>query len=792
MMLASRAGTRRAAAAFPLAAFLLAAGCARAPAPPPTSPGVPAPAAADTTPPPAIPGYEAMADTLAALDTRGLAGRRIALDPGHGGFFRGALGVNGLTESEVNLGVARRLRDLLVARGASVFLTRDTNRDFLGPPDSTLRADLAERVRLANEWAPDVFVSVHHNADAGGRHDVNETQTYYKLGDSGPSLDLAQDVHRGLVRNVGIRPHKVVPGNYFVLRNSDAPAILTETSYITHPKVEERLRLPEKQQLEAEALLVGLARYFARPVPVIAAFAAADPAAPGEDSVFTAGEPALEARIAGAFDHAELLVDGVPVPAERAGDRVRWQPQEPWAPGSHEAVLRVRLAGVGSARERTVRFAKACVPARVSASAWPETPRPGGWMAVRVEVRDERGRLCPDSLPVKVRALTRAAGTIAPRETLVTARDGVAWAYLRLASALDPRAARVRVRAALEGARSDTLTVAVRHGRDGAPWTGFVRDGAGLALREAAGTREPSRMVRWLTRDGFAVLARDSSGAPVAPQLGGWRALAGRDRTPAFTAIAGGVLHGRRITLDPEGGGEESAGMGPSGTRAANLNLEVARILAGFLARAGALVHMTREGDFAVTEVERVRGSESFAAERYLRIGHRQRRLGYYVSSAAGRQWAQRAAATFAALGLPPPVWGEDAQYPLQQTSCPALYASAARVDSAGNEQALLAPGALRAEAYALFLALAREWAPPGASWPVDSLEVRAPSGEPRAGAIVTLGGTLTLETDRAGRARFARTEPGPLEVAFDGAGARSRVVLLDSTRGAVLNGSGN
>lgn len=790
MMLASRAGTRRAAAAFLLAASLLVAGCARVPAPAPAPPGVPG--AADTTRPPAVPGYEAMADTLAVLDTRGLAGRRVALDPGHGGFFRGALGVGGLTESEVNLGVARRLRDLLVERGASVLLTRETDRDFLGPPDSTLRTDLAERVRLANEWAPDVFVSIHHNADAGGRHDVNETQTYYKLGDSGPSLDLAQDVHRGLVRNVGIRPHKVVPGNYFVLRNSEAPAILTETSYITHPKVEERLRQPEKQQLEAEALLVGLARYFARPIPVIEAFAAVDPAVPGEDSVFTAGEPALEARVAGAFDHAELMVDGAPVPAERAGDRVRWRPAEPWAPGPHEAVLRVRLAGVGSARERTVRFVKACVPSRVVASAWPEAPRPGGWMAVRVEVRDERGRLCPDSLPVRVRALTRAAGTIAPRETLITARDGVAWAYLRLASALDPRATRLRIRAALEGARADTLTVAARRGRDGASWTGFVREGAGATLREAAGTREPARTVRWLTRDGFAVLPRDSSGAPVMPQLGGYRAVAGTDRMPSLVAIAAGVLQGRRITLDPEGGGEEAAGVGPSGTRAANLNLEVARILAGFLERAGAFVHMTRDGDFAVTEVERVRGSESFGAERYLRIGHRQRRLGYYFSSAAGRQWAQRAAATFAGLGLRPPVWGEDAQYPLQQTSCPALYASPARVDSAGDEQALLAPGALRAEAYALFLALAREWAPAGASWPVDSLEVRTSSGEPRPGAIVTLGGTLTLETDRAGRVRFARTEPGPLEAASSDAGTRMRVVLLDSTRGAVLNGRGN
>src|SRR5262249_54181987 len=149
------------------------------------------------------PGYDRLVDDPAAVDTAGLQGKRIALDPGHGGFFKGALGVHGLTEAEVNLAVARRVAERLTNAGATVLLTRESDRDFLVPADSSLRFDLAERMRIANAFAPDLFVSIHHNADAGARHDVNETQTYYRLGDDGPSLDLAQDVHRALVRNVG-------------------------------------------------------------------------------------------------------------------------------------------------------------------------------------------------------------------------------------------------------------------------------------------------------------------------------------------------------------------------------------------------------------------------------------------------------------------------------------------------------------------------------------------------------------------------------------------------------------
>src|SRR5262245_2829055 len=370
---ASRAGTRRAAATWQVAVLImiLAAGCG------PRAPVVRPPGEVTPPPPPppfpAIPGYEAMVDTLANIDASGLAGRRIALDPGHGGFFRGALGVHGLTEAEVNLAVALKLRDLLVARGAIVFMTRDTDRDFLTPADSSLKADLTERVRLANAFAPDLFVSIHHNADAGGAHNINETQPYYKLGDSGPSLDVAQDVHRGLVRNVGIRPHKVVPGNYSVLRNSDAPGILTETSYITNPAVEDRLRLPEKQQIEAEALFVGLARYFGRPVPVIADFrAVGDGASTPSDTIFVDGDPVLRARVTGSFDDAAIEVDGGLARPERVGDRLAWRPVTSWAPGAHDVVLRVRLAGVGAARERRLRFHVVGTPATLVANTWPE------------------------------------------------------------------------------------------------------------------------------------------------------------------------------------------------------------------------------------------------------------------------------------------------------------------------------------------------------------------------------------------------------------------------------------
>src|SRR6185503_455479 len=163
------------------------------------------------------------------------------------------------------------------------------------------------------------------------------------------------------------------------------------------------------------------------------------------------------------------------------------------------------------------------------------------------------------------------------------------------------------------------------------------------------------------------------------PKLVGFRRVeADTSWPPRFVALAGSALHGRRIALDPEGGGDDAAGSAPGGTRASALNLEVARALAAMLEASGAQVALTREGDHAVSELGRVQAAEAFHAERYLRIGHASAApiAGHYFNSGGGRRWAQRTARTFAALGLPSPPPGESAKYPLAQASAVALYVS--------------------------------------------------------------------------------------------------------------------
>jgi hypothetical protein len=252
-------------------------------------------------------------------------------------------------------------------------MTRRDNIDFRTPSDSTLRGDLTERTRIGNAFTPDLFISVHHNADAGGAHDKNETQTYYKLGDEGASLDAAASIHRFLKRNLGIRGQRILPGNYFVLRNSDAPAVLTEASYITNPDVESRLALVDKRRLEAEALYLGIAHYFARGAPVLDAFEAR-----GED-----GRP----------DTSFTEVDG-PVwwaaSAELRPDRsdARRRARRNRAPRPH--------GGVAPARSAHRRPARSPAPRRAGGHGWSrERAWPSDWRGSLRVSKPPHGRTDP-------------------------------------------------------------------------------------------------------------------------------------------------------------------------------------------------------------------------------------------------------------------------------------------------------------------------------------------------------------------------------------------------------------
>ncbi len=99
-----------------------------------------------------------------------LSGIKICIDPGHGGYNaandRHVIPDAGIDfwESESNFRKALALRILLQEKGATVYLTRETN-DYPNPPDA--EPSLSARWQFANANNVDWFHSIHSNAFNG-------------------------------------------------------------------------------------------------------------------------------------------------------------------------------------------------------------------------------------------------------------------------------------------------------------------------------------------------------------------------------------------------------------------------------------------------------------------------------------------------------------------------------------------------------------------------------------------------------------------------------------------------
>ena len=139
-------------------------------------------------------GLLALRELPPEIDIDALRGKRIIIDPGHGGIFPGAVGPNNLREADVNLGVALNLWGMLKGAGADAELTRTGDLNVYAESDLNLKKDLRARAEFAGERGADLFISLHHNADVLPDKKKNSLETYFKMSDVGPSLDAARHI----------------------------------------------------------------------------------------------------------------------------------------------------------------------------------------------------------------------------------------------------------------------------------------------------------------------------------------------------------------------------------------------------------------------------------------------------------------------------------------------------------------------------------------------------------------------------------------------------------------------
>ena len=180
----------------------------------------------------------------------------VAVDAGHGGFDGGAVGdLTGVIEAELNLAVAKLLAEALEARGARVIMTREDGM-ALGVDKAR---DMAKRREIISSPGTDLVVSVHMNHFTD--RTVSGAMAYYMTG-SASGQALAQSVIDAVTDAAGRDRRLANPGDYFMIRECSAPAVLVECGFLSNPKDEVLLQDASHQALLARAIAEGIFAYW--------------------------------------------------------------------------------------------------------------------------------------------------------------------------------------------------------------------------------------------------------------------------------------------------------------------------------------------------------------------------------------------------------------------------------------------------------------------------------------------------------------------------------------------------
>lgn len=151
--------------------------------------------------------------------------------------------VTGLREADVCKIVADKVIEYLRAASVDAIFVQEN--------------ELEDIVYKANKFHCDLFVSIHCNSFV--RPEASGTETFYS--GSSESRKLADCVQKQLISTLGTYDRGLKTDNFYVLRYTDMPAILTELAFISNETEEKLLADPYWQDEIAKAIARGITDY---------------------------------------------------------------------------------------------------------------------------------------------------------------------------------------------------------------------------------------------------------------------------------------------------------------------------------------------------------------------------------------------------------------------------------------------------------------------------------------------------------------------------------------------------
>lgn len=182
-----------------------------------------------------------------------LRGKRIVIDPGHGGVDRGVVAA-GVAEADLMWDLARRLVGRMTATGMDAMLSRQEHTCPSEP----------ERAAFANTTGADLVLSLHTDAS----HSVHaQGLATFHFGNSSGSTSTVGEALAGLIQRELLTRTAMVDcwsqaRTWELLRLTRMPTVRVEVGYLSHIGDRSRLLSPAFRDVIAEGIVVGVKRLY--------------------------------------------------------------------------------------------------------------------------------------------------------------------------------------------------------------------------------------------------------------------------------------------------------------------------------------------------------------------------------------------------------------------------------------------------------------------------------------------------------------------------------------------------
>ena len=194
----------------------------------------------------------------ALINSYTLLGKKIYIDPGHGGRDSGAIYKN-IYEKDINLIMSKKIQKHLVAKGATVYLTREEDIDLSNTIKNKKRSDLNNRAKLINDTNPDMYISIHLNYISNSKW--QGLQIFYNNKNKENEI-IANSLTTYLKEySSNIREPKK-ENIYYMYKQITTPGVLIELGFLSNPNDRYRLTREEYQEKLSITIANSIEKYY--------------------------------------------------------------------------------------------------------------------------------------------------------------------------------------------------------------------------------------------------------------------------------------------------------------------------------------------------------------------------------------------------------------------------------------------------------------------------------------------------------------------------------------------------